>query len=89
MVFTDFRKNSNSIITEGLNKVDLNRLSSSLTINLKKAKLLIRNEKGVYLEINKDGDLYFNTQDSDFNVGDKMIWLAGQSSDFEKVKLTT
>ena len=63
--------NPNSIINKVINSIDVDDLSSLLTLNLKRAKISINNVKNFYMEINCNGVNYYHNQECLFNIGDK------------------
>lgn len=76
------KQNSQTILNKALNEIDLNDLSSILVVLIRKAKLIIKKQKNLYLKINDEENEYFHSVDSNFNIGDKYIWLAGKSADY-------
>ena len=83
------KQNPQTILNNALNEIDLNDLSSILVVLIRKAKLIIKKQKNLYLKINDGENEYFHSVDSNFNIGDKYIWLAGKSADYfnKEVKL--
>lgn len=76
------KQNPQTVLNNALNEIDLNDLSSILVILIRKAKLIIKNPKNLYLKINDDENERFHSTDSNFTIGDKYIWLAGKSADY-------
>lgn len=82
------KNNPNSIIKKVIENIDLGDLSSLLTIILKRAKLVINNVKNLSLIFDSNGVNYFHSQDNNFNIGDRKIWLSGRSMDIINTLLT-
>ncbi|WP_392551401.1 hypothetical protein RHO14_07865 [Orbus wheelerorum] len=80
-------KNPKSIISSGLAKIDLNDYSSIFTLLLRKAKLVIKNARCIYLKLIDNKDEIYHTVDSNFSIGDKYIWLVGKSADYPNMQV--
>lgn len=74
-------KNGNSIIVPSLNKVDIDEPGCIFTVVLRKAKVVV-GAKCILLRFDNGGNVYFHSQGSSFDIGDKYIFLAGKSSDY-------
>ncbi|MWP63315.1 hypothetical protein GQ593_13370, partial [Gilliamella sp. Pas-s25] len=81
------KQNPKSVLNNALNEIDLNDPSSILIILIRKARLIIKNFKNMYLKIHDEKNERFHSTDSNFTIGDKYIWLAGKSADYSDQKI--
>lgn len=75
-------KNPESIISDTVKTFNSESLDNIFTVLLKKAKLKIYNSKCLYAKYISEKKEYYHSDDSNFNIGDKCIWLSGYSADF-------
>ncbi|WP_374446776.1 hypothetical protein [Providencia sp.] len=73
--------NSDSIVAKALKSIGNEELEM-LTLMLKKATLHISGIKCTYIQIKSGVKNHYHSEDSEFSIGDKCIWLVGYSSDY-------
>ncbi|HEM8294415.1 TPA: hypothetical protein ACGEYH_003960 [Providencia rettgeri] len=73
--------NSDSIVAKALKSIENEELEI-LTLMLKKATLHISGIKCTYIQITSGEKNHYHSEDGDFSIGDKCIWLVGYSSDY-------
>ncbi|HCR4019223.1 TPA: hypothetical protein OOF36_003514 [Morganella morganii] len=74
-------KNRDSIVAKALNGIK-NKELDVFTLMLKKATLNVSGIKCTYIQIKSGMKNYYHSEDCDFSIGDKCIWLVGYSSDY-------
>lgn len=75
-------KNPENIITKKLNDSDFNFESDVASVLLRKATLVIKNQKASFLKVSRGELFFFDSHEGSFEMGDKYIWLSGESLDF-------
>ncbi|EOD8959132.1 hypothetical protein ACJ5XU_002623, partial [Providencia stuartii] len=74
-------KNKDSFVTKSLEVLESKELDV-LTLMLKTAKLNISGIKCTYIQIQSGIKNYYHSEDNEFSIGDKCIWLVGNSTDY-------
>ncbi|MFD1093739.1 hypothetical protein [Providencia vermicola] len=74
-------KNSDGIVAKALKSIENEELDI-LTLMLKKATLNISGIKSTYIQVKSGARDYYHSEDNEFSIGDKCIWLVGYSSDY-------
>lgn len=77
-------KNSENIITKKLNDNNFNFEDDVASVLLRKATLIIKNQKASFIRVSGDDLSFFDSQENSFEIGDKYIWLAGESMNFHR-----
>lgn len=80
-------KNPKNVITKNLNDINFNFENDVASVLLRKATLVIKNQKASFLKISGDESFFFDSHENSFETGDKYIWLSGESIDFHKKEI--
>lgn len=80
-------KNPKNVITKNLNDINFNFENDVASVLLRKATLVIKNPKASFLKISGDKSFFFDSHENSFEIGDKYIWLSGESIDFHKKEI--
>lgn len=80
-------QNPENIITERLSFNNFDFEEGIASILLRKAKLIIKNKKASFLKISGNGEEVYDSHEDSFEIGDKYIWLAGESAEYHKKEI--
>ena len=81
-------QNPKSILVKYLSDLDLNESESTLTVSLKRAKIIINNVNSLFFQLSNKNNLFHHTLSYSFKKFDRKIWLTGLSTDFEAADVT-
>lgn len=80
--------NKKSIINKGLEVLNIENPDCIYSAIISKSTLTIDNVKCVYISFGNDGKERNNSSDKGFDIGDRFIWLAGQSAEFPNTRFS-
>lgn len=80
--------NEKSVINNGLKKINIDEPDCIYSVIISKSTLMVEGVKCVYLFFEKDGKKSYHTSGKGFNIGDRFIWLAGNSADFSDTRFS-
>jgi len=82
------RANPSGVIAKSIGDVLSVGDFGMMSILLRKAKLNIENVKSIFMEIDTENGKLFNSIDKSFDIGDKYIWLSGNSSEYYRCSIS-